>query len=256
MPPETTPLTMMEHPSIDEDIVPERYVAGQLSAEESARFEEHFFECAKCLESVELVRRFRDDLRNLPPGTLAPGSARRIEPATLLLAASLLVAVSAAVLFYRSDRGARRELEALRLQAAAPANGAAPPVRAPAAGEAERALASAPLAASVFTLNLTRGVSSEPDNRISVGGTEHWVVLLVDQPDAPGPYRIAVATADGRPVGRPVDAGAASSGMLAASFPSSLLPPGDYVLTVVQNGPASADRLATYRFRTASSPAP
>jgi hypothetical protein len=110
----------------------------------------------------------------------------------------------------------------------------------------------------VYTLNLTRGGSSAPDNRIAVGRPDHWLVLLFDAPEeiAPGPYRVMVATTDGRPVGRPVDAAASSGGMLAASFPSSLLPPGDYVLTVGRKDLEPADRFATYRFRALPSPAP
>ena len=246
MPPETPPMTKMEHPSIDDELVPERYVAGRLPPEERARFEEHFFECARCLEAVELVRRFREDLREQPLDTLAlPTAPGGVRAPTLLLAASLLVAVSAAVYFYRSDRGARRELDALRQRprvAESRKNPAGPP-------EAARMLATAPLAASVFTLNLTRGASAEPDNRVSVGGSEHWMVFLFDEPDVPGPYRVTLAKADGRPVAGPFDAGTASGGLLAASFPSSLLPPGDYVLTVGKGGPAPADRIAAYTFR-------
>jgi hypothetical protein len=238
----------MEHPSIDEAVVPERYVAGKLSPEERDRFEEHFFDCAKCLEAVELVRRFGEDLRELPAAAFSPPRARTgFSGATILLAASFLAAVSAAVYFYRSSRDARRELDALHR----PPPAAAPRERPTAASEASRTLASAPLAASVFTLNLTRGASAEPENRVSVGGSEHWMVLLFDEPDVPGPYRVMLARSDGTTVAGPLDAGAASDGVLAASFPSSLLPPGNYALIVGKGALAPPDRLATYRFRAA-----
>ncbi|HWC65286.1 MAG TPA: zf-HC2 domain-containing protein [Thermoanaerobaculia bacterium] len=234
----------MDHPSIDEELVPERYVAGRLSPEEREKFEEHFFECPACIETVELVRRFRDDLRETfeatPP---APRAGRPPAFLTLLLAASLLVAVSAALHFYRSATAARREAESLRAAAAAK------PANVPAAIGAG-ALSSAPRAASVFTLNLTRDASSTPEHRIAVGGPEHWVVLLYDEPDtAAAPFRVMLVTADGRHVGSPLDAAPASGGLLAASFPSSLVPPGDYALIVGRGALAPSDRLATYRFR-------
>ena len=245
MPAENAPLTRMEHPSIDEELVPERYVAGRLSPEEREKFEEHFFECPACIETVDLVRRFRDDLRALPPAALVPRSAIGFRAAAVLLAASLLVAVSAAVYLYRDDRGARRELEAVRRAAAS-----TPAKPAPAIASGARALSSAPLAASIFTLNLTRDASSTPENRIAVGGPEHWVVLLFDEPDtAAAPFRVMLVTADGRHVGSPLDAAPASGGLLAASFPSSVVPPGDYALIVGRGALAPSDRLATYRFR-------
>ena len=58
-------MTTMEHPRIDDDLVAERYVVGRLGPAETAAFEEHFFDCARCLETVEHVRRFRDDLRSI-----------------------------------------------------------------------------------------------------------------------------------------------------------------------------------------------
>ena len=243
MPAENPPLTRMEHPSIDEELVPERYVAGRLSPEERERFEEHFFECPACLESVELVGRFRDDLRDLADAAPAAKPAPPAKAVTLLLAASLLVAVSAAISFSRSASRARREAESLRATAAATSGNASAAIGA-------RALSTSPLAASLFTLHLTRDASSAPDDRIAVGGPEHWIVLLFDEPETPpGPYRVMLETAGGEPVGSPFDASPASDGLLAASFPSSLVPPGDYALIVGKGALAPSDRLATYRFR-------
>ena len=241
MPSENTPLTGMEHPKIDDELVADRYVAGKLSAEERDRFEEHFFDCAKCVETVEIVRRFRDDLREAAAGGVVLPLPSRVP--TFLLAASLLAAGAGAAYFYREARLARRERDAARRtsERALPAERGA--------GDALRA---APLAATVFTLNLTRGgASSEPDNRVSLGASPHWLVLLFDQPDeaASGTCRVVLKAADGRAVGGPVDASATSSGLLAAGFRSDLLAPGDYTLAVERAAPGERAPLAVYRFR-------
>lgn len=239
----------MEHPGIDEDLLADRYVAGKLSAEERDRFEEHFFDCAACLEAIEVIHRFRNDLKEVgpsePPAPL-PSSFPRT--ATFLLAASLAAAVFSALYFYREERGARRELQAARRTS----ERAVPGDRAGQEPDAARALRAAPLAASVFTLNLTRGAGSpEPDNRVSLGASPHWLVLLFDQPndDAAGTYRVILKTADGKPLGASVDASATSSGLLAAGFRSDVLAPGDYALTVESTAPGRPEPLATYRFR-------
>lgn len=245
MPSETTPLTEMEHPRIDDDLVADRYVAGKLSAEERDRFEEHFFDCARCMETVEVVRRFRDDLREAAAGGGLLSTSVPSRVPTVLLAASLLVTAAGAAYFYREARLARRDRDAARRTSEKALTAEPTPTG---------ALRATPLAASVFTLNLTRGGErSEPDNRVSLGAAPHWLVLLFDQPDeaASGTYRVILKAADGRAVGEPVDASATSSGLLAAGFRSDLLGPGDYTLTVERAAPGERAPLAVYRFRAA-----
>ena len=53
----------MEHPQIDHDRIVDRYLVGGLSSAEEARFEEHLFACADCLEKVEWGEELRRGLR-------------------------------------------------------------------------------------------------------------------------------------------------------------------------------------------------
>ncbi|HKB70638.1 MAG TPA: zf-HC2 domain-containing protein [Thermoanaerobaculia bacterium] len=237
----------MEHQEIDTELFAERYVAGELAPEEQARFEEHFFDCAKCMETIEIVRRFRDDLSGAGVSVASSMPLRSRVP-TLLLAASLLLAAAGAAYFYREDRDTRRELAALQGTSAK----AVQHDREARSSETAGPLREAPLAATVFTLNLTRNAgSSGPDNRVSLGAGPHWLVFLFDEPEGrySGPYRARLATTDGRPVGPPVDAASSSSGMLAASFLSTDLAPGDYALTVETASSGEPAPPVTYRFR-------
>lgn len=50
---------------IEEELIAERYVAGKLSAEEAARFEEYFVGCEESLSRIEDAERMQDGLRSL-----------------------------------------------------------------------------------------------------------------------------------------------------------------------------------------------
>lgn len=53
----------MDHPRIEEDRVVDRYLAGRLTPEDEAAFEEHLFECADCLEKVQWGEELRRGLQ-------------------------------------------------------------------------------------------------------------------------------------------------------------------------------------------------
>ena len=53
----------MDHPRIDEERVLDRYLAGRLSEDEEALFEEHLFECSACLEQAEAGEDLRRGLQ-------------------------------------------------------------------------------------------------------------------------------------------------------------------------------------------------
>lgn len=253
----------MDHARIDEDQLAQRYLMGKLDAESRHRFEEHFVDCPVCLEALETLEGLRAGLKELSPGipaAVTTARSRRPWPASgLLAAACVLMAAAGSLYFYGEARRARRELEAARQASEkaglheaelAPSNGKRPAIPPASMSDTGReALAAAPLAAVVFTLNRTRGVSAEPDDRIALPPSAGWVVLLFDRPDrsAPRGYRVQVSTAAGRSVGEPVTASAASGGMLAVGLPSSLLAAGDYALAVQDAGSGAA--LAAYRFR-------
>lgn len=53
----------MDHRTVDEQQVVERYLMGRLSAEEAARFEEHYLGCQECLDRLEEGERFHRALK-------------------------------------------------------------------------------------------------------------------------------------------------------------------------------------------------
>ena len=264
-------LIEMDHRRIEENQTADRYWMRKLPDAERRTFEEHFVDCPVCLERLETVEILRGSLKELPSGfSAAPvSSAIRISSnrfelprarplLTFLAAACLVTATAASLFFYGEARRARREVDSGRQdvgrarQRQAELEQALQKEREPRPNPSDAtidALGASPLAASVFTLNLTRGASSEPGNRVLLPESHAWIVLLFDQPDQANvrKYRVRISTAQGHPVGDPVTAGAASGGMLAVSLPSSLLASGDYRLGV--EDAASGHLLATYRFR-------
>jgi hypothetical protein len=66
----------MEHPRIDDEHILDRYLAGRLTAEDEAGFEEHLFACADCLEKVQWGEELRRDLRSVAAATAAEQAAR------------------------------------------------------------------------------------------------------------------------------------------------------------------------------------
>ena len=53
----------MEHRDIEERDLARLYCIGKLSQEEGLQFEAHFVDCPACLERLELLRSFRNGLK-------------------------------------------------------------------------------------------------------------------------------------------------------------------------------------------------
>ncbi len=53
----------MEHEQIEQYDIIDRYLLGKLSAEEIARFEEHFIDCPQCTARLRMTKTFLQDLR-------------------------------------------------------------------------------------------------------------------------------------------------------------------------------------------------
>ena len=263
-----TPTGEMDHESLQSSQIPDRYLMGKLSAEERSAFEEHFLDCPICLENLESLEGLRAGLRELSPRELP--AARQVvrhasvrpwrdpRAAALLAAACLALAVLTPALFFGELRRTRGELENARRTTNDAQREKVALTQALERQRTERArvagIASgiAPMAASVFTLNRTRGSSGGvPDSRIVLRDSREWIIFLVDRPAPPdfGSYQARISTPDRRPIGDPVAANAASGEMLAVGLPPGLLHAGDFILSVEGLGPGSARELATYRFR-------
>ncbi len=260
----------MDHGLIDKDLIVERYVMGRLDGEERRLFEEHFVECRDCLDRLDAAAGLRAGLKEVVPlgeGRSSAPAIRQLPRArslwTLLAAACFLLAALSSIFFYGEVRRTRRELESVRLSSQRAQSRQAELEQAlekeraarAVASQAANALRAAPMAATVFMLNRTRGATAtQPENRIELAPSSGWVVWIFDRPEAPGvrTWRVRLSTDDGHPVGDPVNATPSSAGMLAASFPATLLPAGDYVLVVeAAAGPGRAEAVARYGIRVA-----
>lgn len=228
----------MDHDFIQGNQIPDRYQMGKLSAEERLQFEEHFLDCSICLEHLESIEGLRVGLEELSrdrmpaAGTGRPRFVRQLRGYRLiglLAAACLAVAVLSPALFLGELRRTKSELESVRRSFSESQRDKLDLTR---ALERDRAAgtgvasAEVPLAASVFTLNMTRGAGTEvPDNRIVLRDTREWVILLLDRPGKPAfeSYRARISTTDRRPIGD-VAASSASGDMLAVGVPPASFP--------------------------------
>jgi hypothetical protein len=109
--------------------------------------------------------------------------------------------------------------------------------------------------APVFPLSVVRGGNpdpSQPVNRIALGPSSKWMILLLElEPDPDlSSYRCAISTAGGRSVWTRNGLKPNSKNALALSFNSNLFKPGDYLLTL-EGLTAQEDRVpvAKYAFR-------
>jgi hypothetical protein len=115
----------MEHSYIEDHHIADRYLAGKLSTEELMRFEEHFVDCAECIDRLRTVDEFRAGLRAVAAedalrlraylqveraGALALAARLiRKRPALSVAGVILLIALPIALLI-AGWKGARRDL--------------------------------------------------------------------------------------------------------------------------------------------------
>jgi hypothetical protein len=121
----------MDHHYIEGHNIHDRYLQGKLSPTERTRFEEHFVDCAECLDRLEMTEDFRGTLRTVAaedaatprvqarPGlrTWLMGLAGSRQAALLAAAVLLLVALPPALLIIETGRS-RRQADQARLFAA------------------------------------------------------------------------------------------------------------------------------------------
>lgn len=121
----------MDHQTIDETHVVERYLLGQLSPQEAETFEDHYLDCPECLDRLELSKRLRQGLLQVATeeavqtavvrraGVLAAlarlGRSRQLG---LVLAAAVVVLLLPAGLLLREVRRLDGELAETRARAA------------------------------------------------------------------------------------------------------------------------------------------
>jgi hypothetical protein len=128
-------LMNMDHDYINEHGVVALYVVGKLSPDERAGFEEHFVDCRRCIEQIEVTGALGEGLRQVakedaaPPGVAQPGVARlggapQVAPAlwagggswkrSALLAYAMVVVVGLGAIFFVDGRYRRSEVAEAR----------------------------------------------------------------------------------------------------------------------------------------------
>jgi hypothetical protein len=232
----------MTHDEIAAQNLTERYVTGKLSPEESAQFEEHFVDCAECLDRLESAERLRDGLRRTGARQAVRPQAPWPQTAWLVAAALILacgVGVWFAVKFRRESEQAR--LAALQWQHRYEAAQSATAVR-------------QPMTAATFFLSITRDGGSDasaPVNRVTVAPDSIWLALSLEGELDPAypEFRASLADAGGKVLWHQDGLARVAGAPLTVVVPSGLLRPGDYALTLDGLSAGRYVRTARYTFR-------
>ena len=232
----------MDHREIDDHHVPERYLLGQLSAEDTERFEDHLLDCRECLERLEIGERFQGALRDVVAEDAARTAVRAGVLAGLrrlgkwrglgLAVLALALLLPSAVLTRRLDH---QRAENRRLQ-----------------GDLERAL-SPRLGPPLLRLGPVRGGPGEsaPANRITVTSEQEWIVLVLEVDSAPGGVcRLRLETPGGAAGLSGDEVERDPVGDVVLVLPSANLEAGDHVVVVTCPSPEGRGSLRTpFAFR-------
>jgi Putative zinc-finger len=263
----------MTHAEVEEGLVADRYLLGQLTEDEVSRFEEHYLSCAECLDRLAATEELAGALKQVVAADVARVTAvrqlavvgwlarlGRSHQAALLLSALFLALVLPTLTFYRSGHLERRLGETRSALAAA--------ARQRAEGEAsrrdlaraqrERAALVRELAqarepqADVPTLFLgaERGTGGEPTYRLRLPRRPGTVVLALPlEPSAMPAWQVVLARRGGPEIWRSAPL-VIHQDTLTVAIPSNLLEPGDHVLTLEGMPPAGRGiPVARFTFR-------
>lgn len=269
----------MDHATIDENHIAERFVQGRLEPEEARLFEEHFLGCAECLERVELAEQLQQGLQRAAVRRVAAAAvgssllawrARRARRLLLGLALLLAAGLPTALLLPRVLR-LDRELEEARAAQARPGEETErPETAAPPDGESQR-LAEEVAAARqeverlgeelekarqpqvnvpILALSLVRSGSGEeePAPSLRLPPEAAWAVVSLEPSDPGFPaYRATLRTSGGSVRWQGGGLTPAPSGLLSLTLPRSLLAPGGYRLEI-EGEPAEGPAVPTGAF--------
>jgi hypothetical protein len=249
----------MDHSYVEEHQIADRYVMGTLPAEEAERFENHYLSCPECLDSLELAESVQRGFKRMAGQDVAKVAAvqqlavvawlarlGRMRQLGVLLAALLVVAVLPSSLALRSATQLaqnRSTLEQERQRSAAAGNLKEELARereTRAHAEGQLAQASQPRANDrIVSLGVERGMGfeSSPTQRVHLPKDGGWIVLEapVDSPFQKS-YRAVLRDGQGKEVWHGGELQRSERDTLTFSLPPTLLPPGDYSVTIEPGG--------------------
>ncbi len=242
------------HQRIEKEEIIERYVRGQLGAEERKAFEEHYFTCEECFERLEATERFIAGVRDGGSrGLLAgevEGSPRGWSWSGWLVPSLAASACAAVVLAGFSGWLYFSEMPRMRQQLSQ----SAAELRAQREARAtlEHQIASSIQAEAnvpLVMLQATRDVQAIP-NEVSVPAGAKHLVLWVEAPLGKSHrFRLEVDTADNRPVETLDNLQRNTYGALAVSLPVEALQPGDYRVRLTSQERPPASLVGEYRLK-------
>ena len=229
----------MNHSTIEQDGIVDRYVTGRLTPDEAAAFENHFVDCPSCIAAVEDARRLHRGLARVVAqeavvaalGRRPPRPFRRFVP-SLVAAALLMLALIPA--YRAARRGALLEDELARSrraldEALAPRLQTALPTLAPFRDGADRA----------FLLSLP----ADPE-----------ALLFALQPQSEAEtYRVVLEADAGTELWRSPATAAQADGTVLVSFVSTTFAADRIYVLRLEDG-ASGSAAGLYRLRTVAAP--
>lgn len=264
---------MLDHGTIEEEQIAERYVMGKLPPDEATRFEEHYLSCQECLDRLELAESMERGFKRAAGQDAARVAATRqlalvvwlsrlgrSRQAAALLAAVVVVALLPGLVGYWEVRErsrvldeTRTELEQERERSTAGSRRAADETtklkknleesrrdldkerRVRAAVERERDAAWQPQGnVRILYLGVERGVGKPPE--VHLPSKPGWIVVSLDV--EPGTYRVILRDSQGRVLWS--DEGLHANPeerAVTVSLHSTWLSPGDYTLTANLRAP-------------------
>jgi hypothetical protein len=271
----------MDHAYIEENGLVELYHRGLLEPEEEARFEEHFVDCARCAEQLELARGFQKGLKAMAAEDAARAViqaglfawlARRARLAQWGLALAVLLLAAGLPSFWLLNRGreedqtAAARLETERRNAAdlqrrlseserrrseerRELEGRIAAARPPQPAETPRGLAGPLVNTPVFLLTAVRGGEERPAT-VDASRSGDALALAVDVgPDAGfASYRAAILKAGGAAVFQRSGLKPNALEALMITFPASFFAPGDWLRVEGVRPDGSASEIGVYPF--------
>lgn len=212
----------MDHRTIDDQQVIERYVLGRLSAAELELFEEHYVGCERCLDALEAAERLRGGLRGVAAEEAARASfvagvgtlVARLARSRAALVALLAVFVAPSLLLWRANHELGRELAAAR----------APQVNLP-----------------LLFLSPARSGSAEPDAYLDLDpAPERFVLALEIGPETAARYVARLEGPSGALLWQRSDLAADASGSVIVALPPEIFATGDHRLELApESGPGA-----------------
>ncbi|HEY3135456.1 MAG TPA: zf-HC2 domain-containing protein [Blastocatellia bacterium] len=278
----------MNHDYVEELDLIDRYLMGNLTAEESAQFEEHFVDCARCVDRLAITKEFIHGFRQMASGQPTEGSAyrsrrlhwyspRSLSPKWFALASGflLLAVVAGAVVMLNRVKQARTEsaqweqrfeqehqsftsADGEHREAQRELTERVARLQAELDSKRDREIASpgetpAQINLPILELRATRGGESQADsiNKLMLRSAARFLMLVsLESELSHKSYRITIQ-GDGKKFTWKRDGLKPNRyGALSVLFSSNFFPPGDYVVLVEGvNAGGATSVVGEYRFR-------